>query len=306
VSMNTSGASGTNASGKFDISNSGDKRGIGGQQADKAENPGSARMTPTSGKAGSMSQEPGAQGVDTESIVIEVLTQESGTGLETKLGGYPYFAPEVKSSGFQWWYVPAIAVPIAAAAGATVTALIMRRRRQEMRAAQLAAAAAAARNWVDILRLRGAVDQVNALLQQSKRWGRQSSQLTPQQLNVWRDLLNQQVNQWRTQVPGQVNAWRDLATQQANQWRDTARGTAQPVVDAARSRALASRANATQAFSGASQSVNASVSHTLAFGLGAMVSAMLTYVGLSRQRTANAELEATHSRTDTMREEPIL
>jgi len=177
VSMNTTGPSGPNASGMFDISNSGEERGIGAQQANKAENPGTARMTPSTGKGKPTSSEPGTQGVDTEAVVIEVLTQEG-----SQLGGYPY--PETESSGFQWWYVPAIAVPIAAAAGATVTALIMRRRRQEMKAAQLAAAAAAARTWVDTLRLRRIVDQANtllqrrvidqanSLLQESRRWSR--------------------------------------------------------------------------------------------------------------------------------------
>lgn len=300
MSMNTTGSSGPNASGKFDTSNSGEERGIGAQQANKAtEKPGTARMTPSAGKGDPTSPEPGTQGADSETVVIEVLTQEGA-----QLGGYPY--PEGESSGFQWWYVPAIAVPIAAAAGATVTALIMRRRRQEMRAAQLAAAAATARNWVDALRVRRIINQANALLQQSRRWSRQTSQLTPQQVNAWRDLVNQQVTEWRTQVPGQVNAWRDLATKQANQWRDVAVNTAQPVVGAARTRALASRDSATQAFSGASQTVNATASHTLAFSLGAVISAILTYVGLSRQRTANAELEATNSHTATMREEPIL
>ncbi len=78
------------------------------------------------------------------------------------------------------------------------------------------------------------------------------------------------------------------------------------MVDAARSRALASRDNATQALNDASQNVNATVSHTLAFSLGAVVAALLTYVGLWRQRMTNAELESTNSHTATMREEPIL
>lgn len=312
MSTNTSGSSGAHSSGMFDISNSAEQRGVGAQQAGKSqegkstENPGTARMTPPTGEGGPTAEEAGAQGVDSETVVIEVLTQESGIGTQSKLGEYPYFAPEAESSGFQWWYVPVIAVPIAAAAGATVTALIMRRRRQEMKAAELAAAIAAARNWVDTLRLRRVVDQANALLQQGRRRNRRSSQLTPQQLNAWRDLVNQQINQWRTQVPGQVIAWRALATQQANQWRDTARSTALPVVDAARSRALASRASATQALNDASQNVNATVSHTLAFSLGAVVAALLTYVGLWRQRMTNAELETTNSHGATMREEPIL
>src|SRR5215467_9372421 len=103
--MNTSGSSGSNASGMFGISNSGEERGVGARQTDKTSgNPGTTRKTSPTSKGDPTAEEAGAQGVDIESVVIEVLTQESGTGTETKLGGYPYFAPEAESSGFRWWY----------------------------------------------------------------------------------------------------------------------------------------------------------------------------------------------------------
>jgi hypothetical protein len=78
------------------------------------------------------------------------------------------------------------------------------------------------------------------------------------------------------------------------------------MVDAAKARALASKATATKAWNDASDSVNGTVSHSLALGLGALVAATLTYVGLWRQRMMNAELEASGSSNVGMREEPIL
>jgi hypothetical protein len=300
--MNTVGSSGTHDTDSFGISNvSGESVTGNVQQVGKMETSGEpqASQPPRSASpgTGSTARQPGEQTTPVEgerdTVVIEVLTQESGAaGRERRLSDYPYFTGEEQPSGFRWWYIPAIVAPIAAGAAVTAVVLTQRRRREQIRAAELAAAAAATRDWLTRLRIRQALNQANNVVQQGVQWTRQN---TPGQANAWRDLVNQQ-----------ANAWRDLVNQQANQLRTSAFTTAQPMVDAARSRALASRASAARAWSDASESVNGTVSHSLAFGLGALVAATLTYLGLWRQRMMNAELDAAGYGNAGMREEPIL
>jgi hypothetical protein len=289
--MNTVGTSGTHDTEKYGKSNSSGEGATGSAQApqsSKSAYPGT----------GSTARQPGEQPIGQEgerdTVVIEVLTQEGGLpDREGRLSNYPYFAGEEEPSGFRWWYIPAIVVPVAAGAAVTTVLLLQRRRREELRAAELAAAAS--RDWLNRLRIRQALGQANGLIQQGMQWTRQTAQTRGIQPNAWKEVVNQQ-----------AGAGRDLVNQQASQLQTRALMTAQPMVDAARSRALASKAGATQAWSNASDSVNGTVSHSLAFGLGALVAATLTYVGLWRQRIMNAELEAAESGYAGMREEPIL
>jgi hypothetical protein len=300
--MNTVGTSGTHDTDKFGIPNSSGENATGNaQQAGKKET-GAGAQAPQPPKSaypgtGSTARQPGEQPTglegDRETVVIEVLTEESGMpDREGRLSNYPYFAGE-EPSGFRWWYIPAIVAPIAAGAAVTTVLLLQRRRREELRAAELAAAAS--RDWLNRLRIRQALGQANTLVQQGMKWTRQTAQTGGSQANAWRDLVNQQ-----------AAIWKDLVNQQASQLQTRALTTTQPMVDAARYRALAGRANATRVWNNASDSVNGTVSHSLAFGLGALVAATLTYVGLWRQRTMNAELEASGSAYTGMREEPIL
>ncbi len=72
-------------------------------------------------------------------------------------------------------------------------------------------------------------------------------------------------------------------------------------------RALATRDSASQTLSDAGDRVNSTISHTLAFGLGALVAATGTYIGLWRQRMAQEEREqTTGANSRQMHEEPIL
>ena len=305
MSMNTFGTSGTHDSERFGISNSsgettsGNVQQVGKMEAGQETQAPQPQRSPSPG-TGFTARQPGepttaAEG-DRDTVVIEVLTQESGVGeRKGRLSDYRNFTGEEGPSGFRWWYIPAIVAPIAAGAATTTLLLMARRRREELKAAELAAAAAATRDWLDRLRIRAALGQANSLVQQGMQRTRQTTMSRGVQSNAWRDLVNQQ-----------TSAWRDLLNQQAHQLRTNALVTAQPVVDAARSRALASRDSATKAWSNASESVNGGVSHSLAFGLGALVAATLTYVGLWRQRMMNAELDASGSGNMGMREEPIL
>jgi hypothetical protein len=316
VSMNTTGTSGTHDTDRFGISNSSGETATGNvQQVGKMDTTGGTQAPQpprsTSPGIGSTAHQPGEKNAapegDRDTVVIEVLTQESGApGRENRLSDYPYFAGDEKPSGFRWWYIPAIVAPVAAGAAVTALVLIERRRREQLKAAELAAAAAATRNWLNRLRIRQALNEANGLIQQGMQWTRQTALTAPGQTAARRDLMNQQALVWRNMVNQQALAWRNMVNQQANQLQTRALMTAQPVVDAARSRALASRASATKAWNDASDSVNGTVSHSLAFGLGALVAATLTYVGLWRQRMMNAELEASGSGNMGMREEPIL
>jgi hypothetical protein len=314
--MNTTGTSGTHDTDRFGISNSSGETATGKvQQEGKMETSGATQVpqtpksaSPRSGSAGRQpGEQTGAPEGERDTVVIEVLTQESGqAGRESRLSDYPYFAGAEQPSGFRWWYVPAIVAPVAAGAAVTALLLVQRRRREELKAAELAAAAAATRDWLNRLRIRQALNQANGLIQQGMQWTRQTALAAPGQTGAWKDLMNQQTVAWRNMVNQQAAAWRNMVNQQANQLRTGAFMTAQPMVDAAKARALASKATATKAWSEASDSVNGTVSHSLAFGLGALVAATLTYVGLWRQRIMNAELEASGSGTEGMREEPIL
>jgi hypothetical protein len=259
--------------------------------------------------------------VEKETVYVEVLTQEPGS--QGRPSDFSYFAEEIpSSSGFRWWYAPVIAAPVVIAAGTTLAAvlLVQRRRKQEelaaaatktwletllrrrtqhrreLRAAELAAAAAATKTWLDTLRIRRARMQESDLVQPVVKRPRNTIQFVPGQIGAWRD-----------QVPAKIGSWRDQATDQAIRLRKLALSNAQSYVDAAKEQAQATRDNAYQAVNNAGDQISGTTSHALAFGLGALVSAVATYLLRWRQRMTEADSEYTAtSGANRMREEPIL
>ncbi|PWT77266.1 MAG: hypothetical protein C5B60_03055 [Chloroflexi bacterium] len=291
--MNTSGTSGTHDTETFNRGNA-----AGEASADKVKGAGNIdpTETPAASEETGLPKNAGKQEGEKETIYIEVLTEESES--QGRPADFSYFAEEMPpSSGFRWWYAPAIAAPVVIAAGTTLTTLLLVRRRhkrEEMEAA--AAAAAAARNWLDVLRMRPAMNQAGGLFQRGVKWSRGTVQSVPPQIGAW-----------RTRMPMQVGAWRDLATGRAARLRKLALSNAQSYVDAARAQAQATRDSAYQAMNNAGDRVSSTTSHTLAFGLGALVSAVATYVLRWRQRMMDAESEySATGGTNRMHEEPIL
>jgi hypothetical protein len=291
--MNTAGTSGTHDTEKFNRGNSaGDAAAGTMKETGKID----TTETPVTNEGTNLPKSAARPEGEKETVVIEVLTQEPGS--QTRSTDFTYFAAEEveTSSGFRWWYVPVIVTPVVVAAGTTFATLLLiqRRRRQELRAAELAAAAAATRNWLDTLRMRRALTQASGLVQQGVNWSRDTVASVPVQITTWRD-----------QVPIQVGTWRGLVTDQANRLRKITISSAQPYVDAARTQALATRTNAYQAVNNAGDRISGTASHTLAFGLGALVSAVGTYVLRWRQKMVDADSEYTTD-TNQMHEEPIL
>jgi hypothetical protein len=268
-------------------------------------------QTPAVGEETGLPKNESQQEVEKETVYIEVLTQEQGS--QGRPTDFSYFAEEIPpSSGFRWWYAPVIAAPVVIAAGTTLaTVLLLRRRRRrreleaaaatktwldslrmrrtqhrrELRAAELAAAAAATKTWLDTQRIRRARKQESGLVEPGVKRSRNTIQF----------------------VPGQIGAWRDQATDQATRLRKLALSNAQSYADAARAQALATRHGAYQAVNNARDQISGTASHTLAFGLGALVSAVATYVLRWRQRMIEADSEYTAtSGVNRTREEPIL
>jgi hypothetical protein len=277
--MNTSGTSGTHDTETFNSGNTSgeataDKMKKGTGKIDSTE-------TPAAGEEMGLPKNEWQPEVEKETVYIEVLTQEPGS--QGRPNDFSYFAEEIPpSSGFRWWYAPVIAAPVVIAAGTTLAAvLLVQRRRKREKLAAAAAAAAATRNWLDTLRMRQALNQAGGLFQQGMKRSRS--------------------------VPVQVGAWRDLATDQATRLRKLALSNAQSYADAARAQALARRDSAYQAVNNAGDQISGAASHTLAFGLGALVSAVATYVLRWRQRMIEADSEYTATTgANRMREEPIL
>jgi hypothetical protein len=311
--MNTAGTSGTHDTEAFKP----DKP-AGEATADKMKDTGkiNSAQTPAAGEETGLPKSERQQEAEKETVYIEVLTQESGSqGIPTE---FSYFAEEIPpSSGFRWWYAPVIAAPVMIAAGTTAATvlLVRRRRREEMEAAAAAAAAAAAtRRWLNILRMRQALNQAGGLFQRGMELSRSvPGQIgtwrnqVPTQFGSWRNQVPTQFGSWRNQVPTQIGSWRNLATDQATRLRKVALTNAQSYADTARAQALATRNRTYKAVNNAGDQISGTASHTLAFGLGALVSAVATYVLRWRQRMMEADSEYTATTgANRMREEPIL
>jgi hypothetical protein len=317
--MNTAGTSGTHDTEAFNAGNT-----AGEASADKMKDTGKidSTETPAAGEEMGLPKNERQPEVEKETVYIEVLTQEPGS--QGRPTDFSYFAEEIPpTSGFRWWYAPIIAAPVVLAAGTTVAAvlLVQRRRRRrelevaaatktwldtlrmrrtqhrrELRAAELAAAAAATKTWLDTLRIRRARTQESDLVQPGVKRSRNTIQFVPGQIGAWRD-----------QVPAQIGTWRALATDRATRLRKLALSNAQSYADAARAQALATRDSAYQAVNNAGDQISGTASHTLAFGLGALVSAVATYVLRWRQRMIEADSEySATTGANRMREEPIL
>jgi hypothetical protein len=301
--MNTPGTSGTHDTETFNPGNpTGEATGNKMKDTGKTD----STKTPAAGEETGLPKSERQPTAENETVYIEVLTQE--TDSQGRPTDFSYFAEEIPpSSGPRWWYAPVIAAPVVIAAGTTLAAVLLvqrRRRREEMEAAAAAAAAAAAtRRWLDILRLRQALNQTGGLFQRSMKLSRS---------------IPVQIDTWRNQMPTQVGSWRDLATGQATRLRKLALTNAQSYVGAARAQALATRDNAVQqalatrdnavhAVNNAGDQISGTASHTLAFGFGALVSAVATYLLRWRQRMMEADAEYTAtSGANRMSEEPIL
>ena len=335
--MNTAGTSGSHETDMFNRPNTANETGSGtAKETGKVDTTETRAPHGASGSsAGTMESHrtKGSGQEESKPVVIEVLTQEQGTG---NLTAEPsYFAEDTPSSGLRWWLIPAIAVPVAAGATAATILVLRQRRQRALHAAELAVAAKATRNLLDTLRLRQTLAQANALVQRS----RGSVQNVPPQASfwrdlvtdpvaAWRDLLGDSVKSWRTLVTDSVNGWRDVTTgsigswrdltansigswrdllgDSADRWRRLAIRSAQPYVNTAKSQALATRASASSAVNSAGKTVSGTVSHTLAFSLGALITAATTYVVRWRQRMLEADTAPERSEANQMREQPIL
>jgi hypothetical protein len=280
--MNTAGTGGTHDTETFNPANTAGEATAGKMKDTGKTDP---TQTPAAGEEKGLPKNERQPEIDNETVYIEVLTQEQGS--QGRPTDFSYFAEEIPpSSGFRWWYAPVIAAPVVIVAGTTLAAVLLaQRRRKQKELAAAAAAAAATRNWLDILRMRRVADQASGLFQQGMNWSRGTIQ----------------------SVPVQIGAWRGQATGQATRLRKLALSNAQSYVDTARSQALATRDNAYQAVNNAGDQISGTASHTLAFGLGALVSAVTTYLLRWRQRMIEADSEyTTTTDANRMREEPIL
>ncbi|MGO8951515.1 MAG: hypothetical protein ACLQUY_28445 [Ktedonobacterales bacterium] len=305
--MSTAGTSGTHDTNMFNLPNTGSEGAAGKVKetgkVDANETP-APENAPTSKASSARAGYPNtgkAEG-DRDAAVIEVLTQEPGS--QTRSTDSLYFSEEMPSSGFRWWYIPAIAAPVAMVAGTTLTVvlLLQRRRRQELKAAELAAAAKATRNWLDALRMRQVLAQANNLVAPGLKLSRNPAQKVPVQASfwrdvvtdpvaAWRDLVADSVNAWRDLSAGSIGSWRDLVAESADRWRKLAVGAAQPYVNTAKSQVVATRTSASSAVNSAGEKIGGTLSHTLAFTLGALVAAAATYVLRWRQRMIETESE---------------
>ena len=340
--MNTPGKSGTHETDMFNQPNTTNDSGTGTVKetgkADTTETRSSERapMSPPTNEEAGRAKKTGNPGGAEEAVVIEVLTQEPGR--QTRSPDSRYFAEDMPTSGFRWWY---IAAPVAAVTGATVTTVVLlqRRRQRALKAAEIAAAAKATRNWLEAMRVRQTLAQASGLIQQGVQRSRNPVEkvqarrnfwsdlvtdpivawrdlatgsvaawrdLVADSVTGWRDLTTASVGRWSDLVTGSVTGWRDLTANSADRWRRLALSRAQPYVHTARSQAVTTKATASRAANNIGKTVNGTISHTLVFSLGALVTAAATYVFRWRQRMVEAETTSQRTDVNVMREQPIL
>lgn len=87
--------------------------------------------------------------------------------------------------GFQWWMVPAVAVPVAA--GATATVLLLRRRQKPAPVAAYNKLAKQSRDWMDAVRGSQATKSASKALSQGVESVRGAAKNLPDAASGWRD-----------------------------------------------------------------------------------------------------------------------
>jgi len=126
-------------------------------------------------------------GSDGEPVeVVEVVTLET-TGMPGEIGGLTGDSLDelANGGGFRWWYVPAVALPVAA--GATAAVLIARRNRKQTPATMFSSLAQQGRGWMDAVRDSDTTRKASTAIQRGAASVRASAQSLPTQASAWRD-----------------------------------------------------------------------------------------------------------------------
>jgi hypothetical protein len=171
--------------------------------------------------------------------VIEVMTLEATGDAPEALAGY---MPELSGSGFRWWYVPAVALPVAA--GVSIAAIALTRRRATAQAQALAEAkyTNALLQWRDLIASRAlqGMAATRALAKQfpgtASTWqgkaggalssvGATSSSLVQQASDTTQATMNTLTDLWRNRVLATLAALSASSATLAKQASDTSKGT---------------------------------------------------------------------------------
>lgn len=126
----------------------------------------------------------GSEGEPVE--VVEVVTLETA-GMPGEIGGLTGDSLDdlANGGGFRWWYVPAVALPVAA--GATAVVLIARRNRKQTPATMFSSLAQQGRGWMDAVRTSDTTQKASTALQRGAANVRAGAQSLPAQASMWRD-----------------------------------------------------------------------------------------------------------------------
>jgi len=118
--------------------------------------------------------------------IVEVVTLET-TGMPGAIGDLTGDSLDelANGGGFRWWYVPAVALPVAA--GATAAVLIMRRNRKQTPATMFSSLAQQSRGWMDAVRTNDTTRKASGAIQRGAANVRASARSLPDQASIWRD-----------------------------------------------------------------------------------------------------------------------
>lgn len=119
--------------------------------------------------------------------IVEVVTIETAgiPGAIGDLTGDSLDDLANSGGGFRWWYVPAVALPVAA--GATAAVLVMRRNRQRTPATMFSSLAQQSRDWMDAVRTNDTTRKASGAIQRGAANVRASARSLPDQASIWRD-----------------------------------------------------------------------------------------------------------------------
>ena len=118
--------------------------------------------------------------------IVEIVTLETA-GMPGAIGGLTGDSLDelTNGGGFRWWYVPAVALPVAA--GATAAVLIARRNRKQTPATMFSSLARQGRGWMDAARTSDTTRKASMALQRGAASVRAGTQSLPDQASMWRD-----------------------------------------------------------------------------------------------------------------------
>lgn len=118
--------------------------------------------------------------------VVEVVTLET-TAMPGDIGGLAGDSLDqiTDGGGFRWWYVPAVALPVAA--GATAAVIIARRNRRQTPATVFSSLAQQGRDWMDTVRASDTTRKASGAIQRGAASVRASAKSLPDQASTWRD-----------------------------------------------------------------------------------------------------------------------